>query len=77
MSQNVTMKDALAAIRNASNEELAQKLESFKEEFMKIRFVVKTDPNKRALSFKVKNIKKSVARIKTILRERELMKVTV
>jgi len=72
----LTMKEIVTAFRTASNEELLNQLNELKQEFMKIRFVVKTDPNKRQLAFKVKNIKKSVARIKTILRERELLKVT-
>lgn len=43
-----------------------------KQELMKVRFLVSTDPNKLDLAFKIKFLKKFIARVSTIITEKKL-----
>lgn len=57
-------------LRNLTNAELEQKLDELKEELFNLRFqnaTVQLDNPAR-----IKEVKKSIARVKTILNEREL-----
>jgi large subunit ribosomal protein L29 len=57
-------------IKNLSSEELEERLKNSKEELFNLRFQLATgqlDNNMR-----IKHVKRNIARIKTILREREL-----
>lgn len=73
-NEKMSAKGVLDEFRSFSKEELQLKINSIKQELMKIRFLVKTDPNKVNLAFKVRGLKKTVARVNTVLREKELMK---
>jgi len=57
-------------IRAKSNEELAQELSSLKEELFKLRFQHSTNQleNPAQIAF----VKKDIARVMTVIREREL-----
>jgi len=57
-------------IRAKSNEELAQELTSLKEELFKLRFQHSTNQleNPAQINF----VKKDIARVMTVIREREL-----
>ena len=57
-------------IRAKSNEELAQELSSLKEELFKLRFQHSTNQleNPAQINF----VKKDIARVMTVIREREL-----
>ncbi|WP_290776020.1 50S ribosomal protein L29 [Anaerofustis sp.] len=57
-------------IRNMSEQELNNKLLSLKEELFNLRFQHATGQLDNPL--KIKEIKKDYARVKTVLREREL-----
>lgn len=57
-------------VREMTNLELNQKLNDLKEELFKLRFAQATNNLANGLSMSV--CKKDIARIKTILREREL-----
>ncbi|WP_026188977.1 50S ribosomal protein L29 [Orenia marismortui] len=57
-------------LRNLTNEELEQKLDELKEELFNLRFqnaTVQLDNPVR-----IREVKRSIARVKTILNEREL-----
>ena len=59
-------------IRQLSNEEIMKKIEEYKEELFNLRFNAATgNLEKRS---RIKELRKLVARMKTILRERELEK---
>lgn len=57
-------------IRALSSEELAKKLEEAYEELFNLRFRLAT--RQLANTSELKKVKKKIARIKTVLREREL-----
>ncbi|HID15651.1 MAG TPA: 50S ribosomal protein L29 [Candidatus Atribacteria bacterium] len=57
-------------IRDLSNEELLQKISDFKDELFNLRFQIVTGQLKNFS--RVKEVKKSIARAYTVLREREL-----
>lgn len=60
-------------IREMSSNELESKLLELKGELFNLRFQMATGQLENAM--KVKEVKKSIARVKTILRERELKAV--
>ncbi len=60
-------------IRDLSSNELEQKLLELKGELFNLRFQMATGQLENPM--KVKDIRKSIARVKTILRERELKAV--
>ena len=55
-------------IREMSNEELMKKLEEFKSELFVLRFQTETGQLENPM--KINLIKKDIARVKTVLRER-------
>lgn len=55
-------------IREMSNEELTKKLEEFKSELFVLRF--KNETGQLENPMKINLIKKDIARVKTVLRER-------
>ena len=57
-------------IRNLSNEEILAKIEEYKEELFNLRFSQATGNLEHPA--RIKELRKLVARMKTILREREL-----
>ncbi|TCL66468.1 LSU ribosomal protein L29P [Hydrogenispora ethanolica] len=57
-------------IRDMTNDELQLKLTSLKEELFNLRFQLATGQLDN--SMRVKDVRLSIARVKTILREREL-----
>ena len=57
-------------IRKKTNEELAVELNELKSELFKLRFQYATNQLENPL--KMKSVKKDIARVKTILREREI-----
>lgn len=57
-------------LRNMNNAELEQKLREFKEELFNLRFQNATAQLDNPM--RIKEVKRSIARIKTIMREREL-----
>lgn len=57
-------------IREFSDEELRQKLNEVKTELFNLRFQLATGQLDNPL--KIKEVRKDIARIKTVLREREL-----
>lgn len=57
-------------IRDMSNGELNQKLASLKEELFNLRFQLATGQLENPM--RIKEVKKTIARIKTIQREQEL-----
>lgn len=57
-------------IRNLSNQELQKKLDEFKSELFNLRFQLAI--NQLQNPMRIKAVKKDIARIKTIIREREL-----
>lgn len=62
-------------VREMSSNELDLKLRELKGELFNLRFQMATGQLENPL--KVKEVKKSIARIKTILKERELKSVEV
>lgn len=60
-------------IRELTNEELMQKLSDLKGELFNLRFQLATGQLDNPM--RVRDVRKSIARIKTILRERELGKL--
>ncbi|HHV28250.1 50S ribosomal protein L29 [Acetivibrio mesophilus] len=62
-------------IRNKSQEELQKELVELKSELFKLRFQHAT--NQLENPMKLKDVKRSIARIKTILKERELKGIQV
>ncbi|MDD2181218.1 MAG: 50S ribosomal protein L29 [Bacilli bacterium] len=57
-------------IRNLSSEEITNKIEEYKEELFNLRFSQATGNLEKPS--RIKELRKLVARMKTILREREL-----
>ena len=57
-------------IRDKSNTELLQEIESLKEELFNLRFQQATDQLENPS--RMKEIRKTIARIKTVINEREL-----
>jgi len=57
-------------IRNMTQEELQRELTELKSELFKLRFQLVT--NQLENPMKLKDVKKSIARIKTVIREREI-----
>ena len=57
-------------MRDKSQEELQRELNELKSELFKLRFQLVT--NQLENPMKLKDVKKSIARVKTILREREI-----
>lgn len=57
-------------LRELTNEELLAKIEEYKEELFNLRFSQATGSLEKPA--RIKELRKAVARIKTILREREL-----
>ena len=59
-------------IREMSSEELVKELDELKKELFKLRFSLATNGLDNPL--KIREVRKDIAKIKTILRERELQK---
>ena len=59
-------------IREMSTQELHKKLQELKEELFNLRFQLATGQLDNPM--RIRHVRKSIARIKTILRERELQK---
>ncbi len=59
-------------IRDLTNEQLVNKIEEYKEELFNLRFSQATGSLEKPS--RIKELRKLVARMKTILRERELKK---
>ena len=59
-------------IREMSSEELEKVLEELKKELFKLRFSLATNGLDNPL--KIKEVKRDIAKIKTILRQREMAK---
>lgn len=57
-------------IRELTNEELANELNELKSELFKLRFQYAT--NQLENPIKIKDVKRDIARVKTIVREREM-----
>ena len=57
-------------LRDLGNEELLERLESSKEELFNLRFQLATGQLDNPM--RIKEVRRDVARIRTILREREL-----
>ncbi|MCK5812170.1 MAG: 50S ribosomal protein L29 [Clostridiales bacterium] len=57
-------------IRELTNEELASELNELKSELFKLRFQYAT--NQLENPIKIKDVKRDIARVKTIIRERDL-----
>lgn len=60
----------ISKVREMSSEELAKELEELKKELFKLRFSLATNGLDNPL--KIKEVKRDIAKIKTVLREREL-----
>lgn len=60
-------------VRDLTNDELEQKLSDLKGELFNLRFQLATGQLDNPM--RVRDVRKSIARIKTILRERELGKL--
>ena len=59
-------------IRELSNTEIAQQIETLKDELFNLRFQQATGSLENTA--RIRTVRKSIARIKTIIRERELNK---
>lgn len=57
-------------IRDLSNEELERRLANLKEELFNLRFQLATGQLENPM--RVREVRRTIARVKTILREREL-----
>lgn len=64
------MKAKAKAWRELSDEELAKKLAESKDELFRLRFQLAT--NQLDNPMRIKEVRKNIARLKTIIREREL-----
>jgi large subunit ribosomal protein L29 len=60
----------VSEIREMSQEELQKELSELKSELFKLRFQLVT--NQLENPMKLRDVKKSIARIKTVIREREI-----
>ncbi len=59
-------------IRELTDEELQQKTRELKEELFNLRFQMATGQLENVM--RIKEVRRSIARVKTVLRERELQK---
>ena len=59
-------------VREMSSEELVKELDELKKELFKLRFSLATNGLDNPL--KIKEVRRDIAKIKTVLRERELAK---
>lgn len=57
-------------IRDLSSEELVQKVDDLKDELFKLRFQLATGQLENPL--RIREVRRSIAKAKTVLREREL-----
>ncbi|NMA34607.1 MAG: 50S ribosomal protein L29 [Clostridiaceae bacterium] len=57
-------------LRNMTQEELQKELNELKSELFKLRFQLVT--NQLENPMKLRDVKKSIARVKTVMREREI-----
>ncbi|WP_366923255.1 50S ribosomal protein L29 [Metallumcola ferriviriculae] len=57
-------------LRDLTTEELVRKVDDFKEELFNLRFQLATGQLDNPL--RIKNVRRDIARAKTVLREREL-----
>ncbi|ADG81190.1 50S ribosomal protein L29 [Thermincola ferriacetica] len=57
-------------IRELSTEELVRKVDDLKDELFKLRFQLATGQLENPM--RIREVRRSIARVKTILREREL-----
>lgn len=57
-------------LRDLTDEELAKKLEESKDELFRLRFQLAT--NQLDNPMRLKEVRKNIARLKTVIREREL-----
>jgi len=57
-------------IRQMSDQELQQELKELKSELFKLRFQLAT--NQLENTMRLREVKRSIARVKTVIREREL-----
>lgn len=57
-------------IRELSNEELIRKADDLKDELFKLRFQLATGQLENPI--RIREVRRSIARVKTIIREREL-----
>ncbi|ACX52611.1 ribosomal protein L29 [Ammonifex degensii KC4] len=57
-------------IRNLSNEEIQEKIRASKEELFRLRFQLATGQLDNPM--RIREVKRRIARLKTVLREREL-----
>ncbi|AEG16545.1 MULTISPECIES: 50S ribosomal protein L29 [Desulfofundulus] len=57
-------------LRELSDEELVKKLDDSKDELFKLRFQLAT--NQLDNPMKIREVRRNIARLKTVLREREL-----
>ena len=62
----------MSELREMTNEELNQQLETFKEEMFNLRFQQST--NRLENPMRLKSVRKDIARIKTLLTEKESSK---
>lgn len=60
----------VSEIRELSNQELQEKIRELKEELFNLRFQMATGQQENIM--RLGDVRKSIARIKTVLREREL-----
>jgi large subunit ribosomal protein L29 len=57
-------------VHELSNDELTRKVTDLKDELFKLRFQLATGQLENPMT--IRDVKKSIARVKTVLREREL-----
>ena len=57
-------------LRDLTNEELSRKVEELKDELFNLRFQMATGQLENPV--RIKEVRKTIARVKTIIREREL-----
>lgn len=62
-------------LRDMTSQELSQKLNDFKAELFNLRFQLATGQLENPV--RIRNVKKDIARVKTILRERELKEINL
>lgn len=62
-------------IREKTQSELEKELKELKSELFKLRFQLAT--NQLENPMRIKEVKKSIARVKTVMRERELKEIKV
>ena len=57
-------------VHELSNDELTRKVDDLKDELFKLRFQLATGQLENPI--RIRDVKRSIARVKTVLREREL-----